>query len=78
MPSPTIFNYREDDTSAIDPISIVTLLCECDHVKEKQCLDAMLSQRDVLGRKLIHYAALRGASVSCCRLIKVLCSLNKF
>ena len=31
----------------------------------------MLTQEDCLGRRAIHYAALRGASVSCMHMIKV-------
>ena len=57
--------------SMIDPIAIVSLLCECDYVKEKRLWDAMLTQEDCLGRRAIHYAALRGASISCLHLAKV-------
>eukprot|EP00795_Rhopilema_esculentum_P008747 gene8747-14770_t len=63
------FNSKQkDETSMIDPISIVRLIC--DHAETKSVHTSVLSHKDNRQRTVMHYAALRGASISCLHMLK--------
>ena len=67
---------QKDETSMIDPISIVRLIC--DHAVTKSLHTPMLSHKDNRQRTVMHYAALRGASISCLHMLKVQITVLSF
>ena len=55
--------HNKDDTSACDPIQIVSMLVEAMD-------DKSIHQKDIYGCEALHYAALRGATVCCLLLLE--------